>query len=225
MSTFDTIWEDKIYGQGQHLNRYPFDSVVTFVFRHFPREKTRSDIRILELGSGAGNNLWFAAREGFQVAGIDGSASAVDYARQRFTDDGLNGEFHVGNFTHLPFQDNIFDLIIDRGSIVCVGLDAGRKTVTEAHRVALPGAKFMFNPYSQAHSSYELSKEGPDGLRVDITGGTLTGVGQLCFYSRDNIDAALQDDWHIHTIEHIERRFLMDNTIHAEWLIIAEKKS
>ena len=30
-------WETDIYSQQKHLNRYPYDSVVTFVYRNAPR--------------------------------------------------------------------------------------------------------------------------------------------------------------------------------------------
>ena len=45
---------------------YPFDNVVTFLFRNYPKDK-QSEINILEVGCGGGNNLRFAAREGFNV--------------------------------------------------------------------------------------------------------------------------------------------------------------
>src|SRR5262245_53509995 len=122
--TFDPIWEDAIYGQGQKISRYPFDIVVTFVYRNYPRHKPRHDVRILEVGCGSGNNLWFAAREGFQVAGIDGSSSAIAYAQKRFAEEGLTGDLRVGDFTQLPFESDSFDLAIDRGSLTCCGLSA-----------------------------------------------------------------------------------------------------
>src|SRR5262245_57036654 len=80
---WDPVWENTVYGQGRHLNRYPHHAVVSFVFRQFGQAPDRRSVRICELGCGAGNNVWFAAREGFTVAGIDGSASAIEHARQR----------------------------------------------------------------------------------------------------------------------------------------------
>jgi 2-polyprenyl-3-methyl-5-hydroxy-6-metoxy-1,4-benzoquinol methylase len=80
--TLDPIWEEK-YSAG-HAQRYPWDPVVTFIFRNAPRDRPRSEVRILEVGCGTASNLWFAAREGFNVAGVDGGESAIAYAKQRF---------------------------------------------------------------------------------------------------------------------------------------------
>jgi cyclopropane fatty-acyl-phospholipid synthase-like methyltransferase len=41
----------------------------------------RKEIKILELGFGTGANLWFAAREGFSVFGVEGSKTAVSIAK------------------------------------------------------------------------------------------------------------------------------------------------
>ena len=96
MQSFDPVW-DEIYGSGQQLNRYPFSSVVTFLFRNRPRDKDRAATRILEVGCGAGNNLWFAAREGFDVSGIDASEPVIDHARKWFDAEGLNADLRVAD--------------------------------------------------------------------------------------------------------------------------------
>src|SRR5690242_11220709 len=110
LPTFDSAWETTIYGQGRQINRWPFDIVVSFVFRNYPRAQARCDVRILEVGCGTGNNLWFAAREGFSVAGIDGSPSAIQFTRARFAAEGLTGDFRIGDMMDLPFEQESFDL-------------------------------------------------------------------------------------------------------------------
>jgi SAM-dependent methyltransferase len=221
----DPFWETDLYGKGQHLNRYPFDAVVTFVYRNYPRHKPRHEIRILEIGCGAGNNLWFAAREGFQVTGIDGSPTAIEYARRRFAEEGLTGHFEAGDFTALPYAEGAFDLAIDRGSIVCCGRSAGRQAVREVRRVLREGGRFFFNPYSARHSSLAMSDPGPDGLRVNVRGGTLTGVGPLCFYDKDEVLGALCPGWKILSMDHLEIKAHVPpgELIHADWRIVAEK--
>lgn len=227
METFNAdIWENKIYGQGQHLNRYPFDNIVSFIYRNYPRDKARADIKILEIGCGAGNNCWFVAREGFEVTGIDGSSSAIDFAKERFKAEGLNGNFIVGDFTSLPFDSNEFDIVFDRGSIVCCNLQGGKKAISEANRVLKTSGLFFFNPYSQAHSSFSSGKLQPDGYVTGITGGSLTGVGDLCFYSYGDVIHALGNGWTIKKVVHKENRDITgaEQTVHAEWEVIASKK-
>jgi SAM-dependent methyltransferase len=223
--TFDLIWEDAIYGQGQKISRYPFDIVVTFVYRNYPRHKPRHDVRILEVGCGSGNNLWFAAREGFRVAGIDGSPSAIAYAQKRFAEESLTGDLRVGDFTQLPFESNAFDLVIDRGSITCCGLSAAKKAVDEVRRVLEKGGKFLCNPYSDHHSSNVSGHPGPDGVTLDIADGTLVGVGQICFYGRREVEGLFEQGWKLLSVQHLEifEASQPQYLVHAEWRVIAEK--
>jgi SAM-dependent methyltransferase len=222
--TFDPIWEDK-YAKG-HAQRYPWDVVVSFVFRNVPRDRPRGDIRILEVGCGTGSNLWFAAREGFSVAGIDASPSAIATARQRFGDEGLAGDLQVGDFTQLAFDDAGFDCVIDRCSLTCCGASALRQALAEIHRVLKPGGRLFFNPYADSHSSAHAGRPAEDGLTVDISDGTLVGVGQIHFVGRREIDELFTSGgWQLKQIERLELVDMLAprGAIHAEWRVVAEK--
>jgi hypothetical protein len=59
----DPVWEE-LRAQGRNICHYPFDVVVSFLFRWGTKSRPRSKTKVLEVGCGAGNNLWFAAREG-----------------------------------------------------------------------------------------------------------------------------------------------------------------
>lgn len=223
--SFDPIWEEAIYSRGQHLNRYPFDLVVSFVYRHAPRTKPRDQVRVLEVGCGAGNNLWFVAREGFSAAGVDASSSAIEYARKRFEAEGLSADLRVGDFTALPFAENTFDLVIDRGALTCCGHRACRQAIDEVHRVLVAGGVFLFNPYSDLHSSMLAGHPGPDGLTLDIQGGTLVGVGQIAFHGEESLASLISADW-----EPLSRQLLTSTElsrsgsgVHAEWRILLRK--
>lgn len=224
LKTFDPIWEEK-YSRG-HSQQYPWDIVVSYIFNNFPREKKKEQVKILEVGCGTGANLWFAAREGFSVTGVDGSASAIEYAKNRFAADNLSGDFRVNNFTNLSFDDESFDLVIDRGALVCCGFSGGRQAVEEIYRVLKPKGKFLFNPYSDKHSSSVSGENGPDGVRINISEGALKGVGQLCFYTRKDIDALFEKKWEILSLEHMTTvDELKTMRIHAEWRVVSEKKN
>lgn len=221
--TFDPIWENK-YASG-HAQNYPWDMVVSFVFRNAPRDRQRSKIKILEVGFGSGANLFFAAREGFKVSGVEGSSSAVNYALKRFQREGLSGDLRVGDFISLPFEDDVFDLVIDRASLCCVGIQAQKKVVAEVHRCLRKGGRFLHNTYGDSHSSMCTGTLGSDGLISNIRGGTLVGVGQLHFTSRAEINERFLDGWKLVQVQRREwlDMLAMTGDIHAEWVVIAEK--
>jgi ubiquinone/menaquinone biosynthesis C-methylase UbiE len=150
----------------------------------------------------------------------------VTYAKLRLSEDGLNGDFRVGDFTQLPFGSDYFDLVIDRGAITCCSLSAAERAVAEVRRVLQSGGKFLFNPYSQRHSSFASGRPGPDGLTLDISAGTLVGVGQICFYGRQQVDTLFGQGWKPLSIQHLEivEEIQPQDRVHAEWRVIAEKK-
>jgi SAM-dependent methyltransferase len=213
-------WETR-YGAG-HLQRYPWDMVVSFVFQSAPPDRPRKDVSILEVGFGTGANLLFAAREGFRVAGIERSRTAVKVARERFAAEGLAGELQEGSFTALPFADAAFDLIVDRASLTCAELSDIRLAIGEIHRVAKPGARFLFNPYADSHSS--LEGHMPAGS-APIAKGTLAGVDRITFLSRSDVIGLFQQGWRIASMKRLEIVEMQSagRDLHAEWRVIAVK--
>ena len=157
--------------------------------------------------------------------GIDGSSTAIEVAKQRFREDGLKGEFHVGSFAELPFPNNFFHLIIDRGALTCVSLSVAKTAIREIKRVAKEGALFFFNPYSKEHTSCLESTPGSDGIRLNLTGGSLKGIQQLCFYDKGDMDRVIGDEWKTNSCQHLVIRELVDDppSVHSEWRLILQK--
>jgi len=215
-------WENK-YITG-HQENYPWDKVVSFVLNNAPRQLPRQKINIIEIGFGTGSNLWFAAREGFNVAGIEQSNHAVAIAKKRFEKDLLNGDLRVGDFTQLPFGDNYADLMIDRCSLCCVGFDEAKKSITEIYRCLKDGGKFFSNGYGDQHSSAKSGKKLENGLRVNICDGSLVDAGAIRFLSRDDIETLFPNDmWKIHTIDKYQKTNILDakSNLHEEFVITA----
>jgi SAM-dependent methyltransferase len=221
--SFDPIWEEK-YAAG-HSQLYPWDIVVSFVFRQAPRDRPRHEVHILEIGFGTGSNLWFAAREGFSVAGVEGSASGVATARTRFEAEGLAGDLRVGDFTEpLGFPDRSFDLVIDRGALCCCGFSRGRRAIAEVARMLRPGGAFLFTPYSKAHAGFRQGTERGDGLVAEIAAGHLKGFGQICFYGRDDVLAAFDGSWTLEALEHATFEDTLGGAdTRAEWRVVARR--
>ena len=101
---FNTRWETDIYAQGRQINRYPFPAYIGPFLMLFGGAPDRGKINVLEVGCGAGNNIWFFAREGFATHGIEGSATALAYAGDRLTAEGLTADLRHGNIAEVVEQ-------------------------------------------------------------------------------------------------------------------------
>jgi ubiquinone/menaquinone biosynthesis C-methylase UbiE len=221
VKTFDPIW-NKIYGNGQQLNKYPYSSIVSFLFSTAnPFQPNGAQTKILEIGCGAGNNLWFAAREGFDVTGLDASDAAIEYARKRFSDDGLVGQFDVGDFTDLPYEDDSFDLAFERAALSQTPKRSAKDAVTEIARVLCSGCLFYAEIYSDRVTSRGVKSNG--GLMTEVE-GPYAGVGQIAFYSKNEIEYLFDDVMDIVGLSHTETQHLQNGPIEvqAHWSILAK---
>ena len=223
MSNMHPIWESK-YSKG-HRQLYPWDVVVGFVFKNFLNKKPKKNIHILELGFGTGSNLWFAAREGFSVFGIEGSKTAVSIAKRRLKLEKLSGDLRLGDFTKLPFKSDFFDLVIDRNSLCCVGNLAQKKTIDETNRVLKKKGKFLHCTYGKNHSSYKSGKTTRDGLTKKIKKGSLIGLGHINFSSRLDIYKKFSNGWKIIQFQKRDYKEIKKKSdLHQEWIVVVEKK-
>ena len=219
------IW-DQIY-EGGHEQRAPWDTVVSFVYRNRPQDKVVENTRLVEVGYGTASNLRFFAREGFQVAGVEGAEKAVQVAQAYFSKHGLTGDLRHGDYRALPFEDSSFDLAFDRAALVHAGTSVQREALAEVHRVLVPGGRFLYTPYADTHASCLSGAAGPDDLIVDIAAGTLTGVGPLRFVSREDIEQLFPEDrWTIRSLEYQTSQDLLVGEaarLHSSWRVIVEK--
>ncbi len=217
-------WEEQLYGSGRHLNRYPFELVVSQLLSRFP-DRTGAP-SVLEVGCGAGNNLWFAAREGFRVAGIDGSPSAVAYARDRFAHEGLDGDLRVGDFTELPWPDAVFDVVIDRKSITHNRETHVRMAFREIARVLRADGLFVSELYSSEHPERNRGRDLGDGSVDQFPEDSyFRPVGLTRFFSEGDLRALLDPDFSLLKLEHILiTDALADAPGTAYWQAVAKRK-
>lgn len=187
---FDNKWEENVYSKGKQLNRYPFTDLVSYVMRLYgERLRAGEKLRALELGFGGGNNIAFLSAEGFDTYGIEGSVSAHSFACQRLKASGLKAELVVGDFTSLPYDNEFFDLVIDREAIYCNMPSAIKKTIQEIHRVLRKGCCFLTFMYSLEHGGRLLDggKLCDKSTYTDFTQGSFAGTGAAHFFSEEEI--------------------------------------
>ncbi|MFK7911583.1 MAG: class I SAM-dependent methyltransferase [Akkermansiaceae bacterium] len=222
------IWEN-IYASGKQLNRYPWDCVVSFLYRysataHVPINK----MRILEIGCGSGSNLWFAAREGASVVGIDTSKSSIEYAEKRFTEDSLVGQFYCATLPNIPeFTPNYFDCIIDRACLTHCSDDTTSKSLATLSQLLRPQGLLLSTFYGRNHSSHLSGDLQENGQTTGITSGTLTGVGPITFYDHDKIQSTYSPFFDIIALDKLNKESVIpkNSELHEEWHLTASPRS
>jgi SAM-dependent methyltransferase len=140
---WDPVWE-KVFNS-QNWGKYPAEDFIRFIASNFYKVSDRKKVRILEVGCGPGANLWFMAREGFSVYGIDGSEHAIHSAHERldFECPGWNGELVVGDMVELPFDEDFFDAVVDNEAVYCNSFNESRLIYQEMARVCRGGGELF----------------------------------------------------------------------------------
>lgn len=154
-------WETNIYSQGKQLNKYPYDSVVSFIFKNYSKlsEIEKRNIRVLDLGCGSGNNSLFLSDFGFETYGIDISPSAIEFAEKESDKLRAKINFTIGNINKLSYEDNFFDLVIDRSSLTCCPEENLEETINEISRVLKVNGILKTFDFFNEFSSEDFKKD------------------------------------------------------------------
>ncbi|HSP16249.1 MAG TPA: class I SAM-dependent methyltransferase [Thermoanaerobaculia bacterium] len=188
--TWNSGWDDVF--RAKEWGKYPPEELVRFVGRAYFGAPDRSAVRFLEIGCGAGANLLFLAQEGFDATGLDGSAVALDRARQRFAERGLTARFDQGEAMHLPYDDFSFDCVLDIECIYANTLADSRRIIAEAHRVVKPGGLFFSKTFMTDMTGTATGKrlETEANTFLEMPDGPLNkGYGIIRLTSEEDIPA------------------------------------
>lgn len=185
-SSGHTVWEEIF--SSRSWGKYPPEHVVRYVARNFYQATDRGRTRLLEIGCGPGTNIWFMAREGFRVSGIDGSKTAIKLAGERLGAEGLSADLVVGDFIKLPWPDSSFDGAVENVALYCNRLEAIRAALREVRRVLKPGAPFQSSFFSDKTWGYGLGRMLEPNCYTDIGEGPMAGTGTAMFLHRESVE-------------------------------------
>ena len=181
-------WERDVYSQGKQLNLWPFTVVVSAFYSETADWGQSGVPKVLEVGCGAGNNLWALATLGYESYGLDISSTAISFGKKRFNELGLTVDLREGTMANLPFEDGFFDFVLDRAAITQVSMDEIPTCLTEIRRVLKDhGRLYCFGLFGDQHSGRSLGQLQANGSYDNFSSGVFAKVGLTSFFNRDTI--------------------------------------
>jgi len=222
----DPLWED-IFAR-RPWGKYPAEELIRFVAGHFYQAQPRHAVKLLEVGFGTGANLWYAAREGFTVHGIEGAQAGCDRAVRRLDEEvpgwrAHGAELRVGDICEpLPYADGSFDAVIDSDAVTCNGFDEACRVYAEMHRVTRPGGLlYIRTPASGCWGEGTGEAHGHGAWRC--AEGPFAGTGVVRFTREEDLGTLL-GPWRPVHVEQVSRTLENRSRLHVEWVIVARRE-
>jgi SAM-dependent methyltransferase len=205
---------------------YPPEELVRFMARNFAARE-RDGLRVLEIGCGPGPNLWYLAREGFLVAGIDCSSTALRMARQRLEAESLptdaeHLDLRVGNFAALPWPDETFDAVIEVAALYANPIAEIRCTIAEIHRSLKPGGLFFGKLFGEQTTGSDSGVEIEPGTRRNPDRGPCAGNEVAHFFNQVELNELFAGFASL-SIDSVLRTDKGGETTIFHWLVTARK--
>ncbi|MCB1186148.1 class I SAM-dependent methyltransferase [bacterium] len=145
--SFSGFW-DGMYQNGSYLELWEEHEPDPLVGRLLASLALPAGTRVLDLGCGTGLEACAMAGLGWIASGIDISETAVSMARERSAALGLELDWRVGSVLELPWDDDSFELLTDRGCLHLIPHSKWRRYAAEAHRVLRPASRLLLRACS-----------------------------------------------------------------------------
>jgi arsenite methyltransferase len=158
----------------QVLDRVPEHALASFagVGYHFDLARLQPGERVLDLGSGSGTDVFYAAvqvGESGELVGVDFTDEQVEKAQRLAAEHAFSGvEFRQARIEELPFEDQSFDAVTSNGVI---NLSPQKDRVfAEASRVLRPGGRLAISDIVSARALKERTRRNVDLWAACIAG-------------------------------------------------------
>lgn len=222
----DVLWEE-IFST-RPWGKYPAEEFIRFLATRFYAHHPRHEIRLFEAGFGTGANLWYAAREGFAVNGVEGAASGLQVAEARLDHEVPDWRKHgaslqVGDICErLPYESDSFDAVIDSDAVTCNSFADAKRAYAEMFRIARPnGWLYVRTPATGSWGDGTGVAHGHHAWRCSE--GPFAGTGVVRFTPEGDIPELL-GQWHVENLEQVTRTLENRSRSVVEWVIAARKR-
>lgn len=126
--------------------------VIQEIRRAFPP----GDVKILDVGCGAGFLANELARTGFDVVGLDASKQSLEIAREY--DDTGQVHYQLGDANHLPFPDQSFGVVCALDFLEHV--ESPDLVIKEISRVLRPSGLFFYHTFNRNFITWLIGIKG-----------------------------------------------------------------
>lgn len=208
--------------------RYPNEELVRFIGGNFfsiPHQK-RKKIKILEVGCGQGANLWFLAKENFDVYGIDFSPSAIKKAKKYLENEwGIRSvKLSIGDIRDLRFKGETFDVVIDCATIWCISYSEHKGVYENIFRILKP--KGLFWSLHIAEGTWGTGSGNLIDFKTfdNLAEGPLSNEGVVCMPSAEDLNSLLEQcGFELISLEKLTKTYQNQTRKEIYWIIQATK--
>lgn len=166
---------------------------------------------IVDVGCGTGELALALAARGHAVLGVDVAPSAIELARHKAGQRGLDAEFRAADATELDGYDGRFDTVLDSGLLHCLRSEEQLRYLRVLRRVCKRGGRiavlcFADVPGARTPDGGRLSEQWlrelfSEGWEIDaldatnILGVLREGLGEMNEWPTDESGRTLMTGW------------------------------
>lgn len=214
------VW-DRIYRRNEQISVWPWSDLVSIVMRY--AKPTTNDLKVVELGCGAGANIPFFLSLGVEYFSVEASEVIVSRLHRIYPE--LEKNIIVGDFTEI-LPSGEFDLMVDRGALTCNKTDAIQVCLQRCYEQLKPDGKYIGVDWlSTKCSSFSQGEVEDDWTRVNFPSGPFEDQARLHFSDKAHL-FHLFEKFEFQQLEHkiVESQLESDHPVVASWNFVAVKR-
>jgi ubiquinone/menaquinone biosynthesis C-methylase UbiE len=201
--------------------KYPSEHLVRFIFTQFPKDlKSRSELKILDIGCGAGRHTIFLAQEGFQTYACDISENGMKCLKEELKVKNLSATVVKSDMEKILFPDDFFDGVLSYGVFYYNDSKGYENALSEMQRVLKKGGKaFVFTRTIDDYRYGKGANIEKNTFVLDIADTNEKGM-KMHFLDRGEINRKFSQFENV-IVEKTETTFANLEKKNSDWIIIA----
>jgi len=208
-----TEW-NKILREEWYSQEEPDEIVVDFV-KSLKNE--RQEMRVLDLGCGAGRHHVFLSKHGFEAHGVDISETGLTLTKERLRKQNLEIYLVKCDMKNLPYVGSCFDVVVCLHTIYHQRLREIQKTISEIQRILREEGFLLVNFLSKRTYSYGKGMKIEEDTFIEHAG---VEAGVLHHFSDEQEIKRLFKEFNVLDLQLIEKE--VEGKLRSRWIVVAK---